>query len=27
VTPYAQTNTSIVQSTPVMRRQPKFGSG
>lgn len=25
VTPYAQTNTSIVQSTPVVRRQPKFG--
>jgi Lrp/AsnC family leucine-responsive transcriptional regulator len=25
VTPYAQTNTSIVQSTPVLRRQPKFG--
>jgi len=22
--PYAQTNTSIVQSTPVLRRQPKF---
>lgn len=23
--PYAQTNTSIVQSTPVLRRQPRFG--
>jgi Lrp/AsnC family leucine-responsive transcriptional regulator len=23
--PYAQTNTSIIQSSPVMRRQPAFG--